>query len=295
MDLKTLKLLLVEDDLEDEQLLCEALIEIEENRLWCNWRNAEVIHVDQLADALDCLRAERFDAVLLNLSLPDSPSLLDTFLQAQACSGGAAIVVLADQEDEHLANRVLREGAQDVFLKTELECAPLARSVRYAIERQRRDGAGSSPLIDNLTGTLTRRGLVAVAGHYARLAFDRHIDLLVVELEVADIPDQTAEDREARELVLMHTGEVLRDVFEGPALAGHLERCRFGLVIPGMSESTAAALLETAAALIEIACSPSVANVRFRIAELNPGDDIEELLEARGLPASEAKTVMLAD
>ena len=58
---------MVEDDLEDEQLLCEALIEIEENRQWCNWRNASVVQVDQLADALDCLRAERFDAILLNL------------------------------------------------------------------------------------------------------------------------------------------------------------------------------------------------------------------------------------
>ena len=52
------KLLVVEDDLEDEQLLCEALIEIEENRQWCNWRSASIVQVDQLADALDCLRRE---------------------------------------------------------------------------------------------------------------------------------------------------------------------------------------------------------------------------------------------
>src|ERR1700686_2289112 len=127
--------------MEDEQLLSEALSEIEENRQWCNWRTSSIVHVEQLADALDCLRRDWFDVVLLNLSLPDSPALLDSFLEANAYSRGAPIVVLADQEDENLANRLLREGAQDVVLKSELECAPLARSIRYAIERQRRMGA----------------------------------------------------------------------------------------------------------------------------------------------------------
>ena len=78
MDPKTLKLLVVEDDLEDEQMLCEALIEIEEDRLWFSWPCASIVQVDQLADALDCIGRENFDAVLLNLSMPDSPTLLDT-------------------------------------------------------------------------------------------------------------------------------------------------------------------------------------------------------------------------
>ncbi len=296
MDSKTLKLLLVEDDLEDEQLLCEALIEIEENLLWCNWRNAAVVQVDQLTDALDCLRAERFDAVLLNLSLPDSPSLLNTFLETRACAEGAPIIVLADEEDEHLANRLLRSGAQDVLLKTELECAPLARAVRYAIERQRRAPAvGSSPFVDDLTRTLTREGLIAMGGHYAKLAFDRHIDLLLANLEVADVPGKTPEDREARELILMRSGEVLRDVFETPALVGHLEHCRFGLIIPGMAEDTVETLLQTAAARIEDASAPCRASVRVSVKELNPQDDIEELFNGHAPPDCHMKTAMLAD
>jgi DNA-binding NarL/FixJ family response regulator len=137
-DSKNLKLLLVEDDLEDEQMLSEALIEIEENRQWCKWRTSSVVHVEQLSDALDCLRRGWFDVVLLNLSLPDSPALLDSFLEANAHARGAPIVVLADQEDENLANRLLREGAQDIVLKTQLEPGSLAHSLRYAIERQRR-------------------------------------------------------------------------------------------------------------------------------------------------------------
>lgn len=139
-DPRILRILLVEDDFDDEQLLGEALIEIQENRQWCNWRTANIVQVEQLADAIDCLRRDKFDVVLLNLSLPDSPTLLASFLDVHANADGAPIVVLADEVDENLANRLLREGAQDVLVKAELECAPLARSIRYAVERQRRTG-----------------------------------------------------------------------------------------------------------------------------------------------------------
>ena len=178
-DPKTLKLLLVEDDLEDEQLLSEALIEIEENRQWCNWRTSSIVHVEQLADAVDCLNRDWFDVVLLNLSLPDSPALLDSFLEANAHARGTPIVVLADHEDENLANRLLREGAQDVVLKSELECSLLAHSLRYAVERQRRTAnLRSSPFVDNLTGTLTRQGFLTIAAHCAQLS--RHTGKVLI-------------------------------------------------------------------------------------------------------------------
>jgi CheY-like chemotaxis protein len=137
-DSKVLKLLIVEDSLEDEQLLSEALLEIEENRLWCNWRTSAIFPVERLADAIDALTCERFDAILLNLSLPDSPTLLDSFLEVRACARDTPILVLADDADDHLANRLLRDGAQDVVVKSEMECLPLARAIRFAVERQRR-------------------------------------------------------------------------------------------------------------------------------------------------------------
>jgi DNA-binding response OmpR family regulator len=135
---RILKILLVEDDLEDEELLSEALLEIEERRQWCNWRSASIVSVGLHADAIHCLQRDLFDIVLLNLSLPDSSTLLDSFLSVHTNANGVPVVVLADDADENLAHRLLREGAQDVLVKPELECALLARSIRYAIERQRR-------------------------------------------------------------------------------------------------------------------------------------------------------------
>lgn len=294
----------MEDDLEDEELLSEALIEIEEHRQWCNWRTSSIVHVEQLADALDCLRQEWFDVILLNLSLPDSPALLDTFLEANACAQGAPIVVLADEEDENLANRLLREGAQDILLKSELECAGLARSLRYAVERQRRTEAlRSSPFVDDLTGALTGRAFLTIAGHYAQLARQSRARLLMASLEISRFEENTQADREARELLLIRAAEVLRSAFEAPALIGRIGRARFGLVTAGLTGTIVEAMLNRVAFEIEdwaLGGGSHPASARFSVAELDPETNLEEILGENGdefaaKTQRRTKTVMLAD
>jgi len=303
-DSKNLKLLLVEDDLEDEQLLSEALNEIEENRQWCNWRTSSIVHVEQLSDALECLRRDWFDVVLLNLSLPDSPALLDSFLEANAHAGGVPIVVLADQEDENLANRLLREGAQDIVLKTQLEPGLLAHSLRYAIERQRRNAAlRSSPFVDDLTGALTRQGFLTIAEHYARLSRHSPKTLLLASLEIVNLPKKTQDDREASELLLIRAADILCGVFEAPSLLGRVDHCRFGLIAVGLTETTVEALLNRVATSIEDAAMSGgrpPATVRYSVAELDSETGPEELLGGDGNEFAarthrRMKTVMLAD
>jgi PleD family two-component response regulator len=303
-DPKTLKLLLVEDDLEDEQLLSGALIEIEENRQWCNWRTSRIVHVEQLADAVDCLSRDWFDVVLLNLSLPDSPVLLDSFLEANAHARGTPIVVLADQEDENLANRLLREGAQDVVLKSELECSSLAHSLRYAVERQRRTtNLRSSPFTDDLTGALTRQGFLTIAGHYAQLSNHSRKMLIMASIDIGGIPKKTQDDHEAREVLLIRATAVLRGIFEEPSLLGRVNTCRFGLMAVGLTGTTVEALINRAAAEIEDAAASvgrCAATVRYSVAELESGTSPEELLgedgdEFAARTRCPLKTVMLAD
>lgn len=301
---KPLKLLLVEDDLEDELILSEALVEIEENRQWCNWRTASIIHVEQLADALACLRDDWFDVVLLNLTLPDSPVLLDTFLQVKACVRAAPIVVLADEPDENLAHLLLREGAQDVLLKSELECASLARSLRYAIERQHRFTAiESAQFEDDLTGALTRPSFFCIGTHYAQLAQLTSVPLLLAALEISEPQNETHQDREARDLLLLRTAEALRAAFEPPALIGRLGRSRFGLVTAGLTETTLEALLNRAALAIEKGAQsdglPS-ATVRFSAGQIDSARSLEDMFgkdgdEFAATTHRRVKTVMLAD
>jgi DNA-binding response OmpR family regulator len=277
---KILKLLLVEDDLQDEQLVSEALIEIEENRQWCNWRTSTIVPVEQLCEATSCLSQEKFDIVLLNLSLPDSPSLLDTFLEVRASAPGVPIVVLADEPDENLANRLLREGAQDVLVKPELECAPFARSIRYAIERQRRAlTLQASALVDELTEVLSRDAFLNVARHYTQLSLRGHVELLLASVEVPS-------DRESREPLLIQAAEVLRSVFEAPSVIGRWGRSRFAVITAGLTRTTVEAMLNRAVALMV------AGDARFAVRSLDPGDNLEEMLADEH---AHAKTAILAD
>jgi DNA-binding response OmpR family regulator len=260
-DSRTIKLLLVEDDPEDEELISEALLEIEENRQWCNWRSASSVPVDRLADALDCLRRRSFDAILLNLSLPDSPSLLDSFLDVAARAGSAPILVLADEPDENLANLLLREGAQDVLVKSELDCAPLARAIRYAIERQRRAGdARTSAFVDHLTGALTRDAFLTAAAYCGA----------VESVALAEI----SADPQVLDPLLIQAADALRAVLGPPSIVGRWDRRRFCVLASEPALHRAAAKLPNGL-------------LRFSIASL------EDLLNGE-LPLH-AKTAMLAD
>src|SRR2546421_12956188 len=116
-------------------MIRDALAEIEECGPHYNWFSSEVVAVDYLADAIHCLDRARFDVVLLDLNLPDSPVLLNTFGQVQLAAPGTPVIGLVDAQDEGLAYRLLREGAQDVLVKPEIECGPLARSLRDSIVR----------------------------------------------------------------------------------------------------------------------------------------------------------------
>jgi DNA-binding NarL/FixJ family response regulator len=270
---KILKLLIVEDSLEDEELLCDALLEIEENRLWSNWQSSSIVPADRLSDALDCLRREPFDAILLNLSLPDSPALLDSFQEVTAAAESAPILVLADEPDENLANRLLRAGAQDVLVKSEIECAPLARAIRYAIERQRRTKSQRAAAFnDELTGVLSRDAFLKVAEHRG----PRQL-LALVEI--------TAE-REALDPLLIQAAEALLAAFEPPSAVGRWDRHRFCVIAGGLTETKLELLLDRAAAQFHDV-------LRYSILPFDPGLTPEEALTAGLRPR--AKTAILAD
>ena len=279
-----MKLLVVEDDLEDEQLLCEALIEIEEERLWCTWEGASIVQVDRLGDALDCIQQDSFDAVILNLSLPDCPTLVDAFLQVKECLEAsrspieAPVIALLDEPDENLANRLIREGAQDVLVKSELECPLLARSIRYGIERHRRSAAAdATPWNDRLTGTLGRTGFLAVAERYVQLAIQEHTHPLYASVRIALAGPIAA--REPRELLLLRAGELLRSAFGPTALIGRTGDGQFGIVTVGLAGTLVQALLGRAAAEIEQGAADIdvPAEARFEVIELRAIDDLESV------------------
>jgi DNA-binding NarL/FixJ family response regulator len=290
-----MQVLLVEDNLEQEQLLTEVLIEMEENRRWSNWRTASVVHVEQLVDALRCLRENRFDVVLLNLTLPDSPALLDSFHRVKDCADAAPIIILADEDDPNLANLLLREGAQDVLLKSEMETAPFARSLRYAIERQRSVAMlAPSRFEDNLTAVVPRPCFLRLAAHYVQFSRLKCFPLLLASIELSQPSEETAAARETRDLLLLRVGDVLASAVQPPALLGRVGRNRFALLTAGLTRTTLEALLNRAALAMENAA------LHFSISQIQADVDLDEILGPDGNEFAEgahrrAKTAMLAD
>jgi two-component system cell cycle response regulator len=83
-----------------------------------------------------CLEVEKFDAVLLNLSVSDSLGGSEELAVLKARSPTVPVVVLTDINDENTALSVLGWGAQDCLVKGRFHRELLVRAIHYAIERQ---------------------------------------------------------------------------------------------------------------------------------------------------------------
>jgi len=129
MEQKVVKTLLVEDNIGDAFLLKDKLADNQEIEFNLN-------HVERLAQAIQCLQQETFDLVLLDLNLPDSHGL-KTFLALEKIVPHIPIILLTGMNDESLALKAVREGAQDYLIKEKATTKILIRSVNYAIERMR--------------------------------------------------------------------------------------------------------------------------------------------------------------
>ncbi|MEO0826124.1 MAG: diguanylate cyclase [Cyanobacteria bacterium J06635_1] len=121
-----IQVLLVEDSAADAYLLRKFLSTEE---------NIELTQVERLNEAIRGLRKIRFDAILLDLSLPDSRGL-NTVKQIHAAVPETPILVLTGLDDEEIAIAALREGAQDYLVKGKIQRTWMVRAIQYAIERQ---------------------------------------------------------------------------------------------------------------------------------------------------------------
>ena len=95
---------------------------------------------DDLGTGLEALLAEPFDAVLIDLCVPDGAGLGNLAL-IQGLVPNLPIVVAGDMDDELVAVEAMHAGAQDYLVKGQLTPGWLERAVRYAIERQRMEAA----------------------------------------------------------------------------------------------------------------------------------------------------------
>jgi signal transduction histidine kinase len=124
-----LEVLLVEDSPSDAKLIQATVRQ-------CSLLNVQLTVVTRLEEALNALQQAAYDVTLLDFSLPDSdtPHTLHAIPQL---SDYTPIIVLTGLVDEAVSLRALEAGAQDYLVKQNINPDNLARSIRYALARQR--------------------------------------------------------------------------------------------------------------------------------------------------------------
>jgi two-component system cell cycle response regulator len=173
-----IKILLVEDNEVDAHLTQDILAE------W-SIEQFHITHVTCLTDAFKHLGRERFDAILLDLSLPDGYGL-PTLRQVQAANPTIPIIVLSGVSDQTLALQAVQDGAQDYLVKGQGQPELLARAIRYSIERKRAEERLTYlAQYDQLTGlvnrTLFRDRLVQAMARSKRL--QQPLGLMLLDLD----------------------------------------------------------------------------------------------------------------
>jgi signal transduction histidine kinase/CheY-like chemotaxis protein len=128
MKKKAGRILLIEDNLGDARLLTEILKDVP----GCPF---ELVHAASVSSALEQLSSEHFEAILLDLSLPDGQGF-GVLRRLLDVAPSIPVVVLTGLNDEQMALNALAAGAQDYLVKGATDGDFIARAVRYAIQRK---------------------------------------------------------------------------------------------------------------------------------------------------------------
>ncbi len=124
-----MRVLYVEDDPEAARLFARRLA-------WFRAVKFEVEVASDLQTALGLLSREHFDAVLLDLSLPDG-EVMSTLAAAGAIARRVPIVVLTGNDDQDVAVLAARLGVQDYLHKADQDGLSVGRALLEALERHR--------------------------------------------------------------------------------------------------------------------------------------------------------------
>lgn len=122
------RILLIEDSPSDALLMQNRLSSVQEFEF-------EVAHVERLADGIARAESERFDAVLLDLNLPDSTGL-ETIRSLRKTFDALPIIVLTSMEDRDLIVESMSNGADSYLVKDKTDGNRMAVGILWAMRNR---------------------------------------------------------------------------------------------------------------------------------------------------------------
>lgn len=271
------EILLVEDDIVDARFVARLL----EGPA----QLAQVEFASTLQDALGRLEAKGFDAVVLDLKLPDSQGI-ETLLAVRNLFPHLPVIVLTGNTDESLGVQAVECGAQDYVVKGLVAGELLNRVVRFSIARNKQIlHYKSAARTDALTGLANRR------------AFDDHLEQLHEEFErfgtrfsllMLDIDHfKRINDKHGHrtgDFVLTQVAQVILSVLRQMDFAARLGGEEFAILLPHASLSSAERIAERLLAevsdhLMQFEGATLSVQASIGLAEAAPGVTAERMHE----------------
>lgn len=124
-----MKLLIVDDDVVDRKLIRRTL---NDSRSYFY----DVVDATSVKEGLAAIEAGRFDAILLDYSMPQANGIeMIIEMRARPALGDTAIVMVSASEDGQLALDCIEAGAQDFIPKSEITHAKLNKAILHARKR----------------------------------------------------------------------------------------------------------------------------------------------------------------
>jgi signal transduction histidine kinase len=126
---RTLSVLLVEDDPDDYVLTRELLAEMEGTSVQLVWAK-------EYEEGLSQARSEEFDVVLVDYRL-GAQTGLDLLRELGGHEADTPVILLTGQGDHEIDLEAMRAGASDYLVKGGIDASLLERALRYAVQRKR--------------------------------------------------------------------------------------------------------------------------------------------------------------
>lgn len=127
--MEPIKVIMIEDNPVDARIIQDMLADAKSIEFAIDWKQT-------LTGGLESLGENKYDVVLLDLGLPDSPQRSTSFTRVQTASPNLPIVILTGLDDDTFAVTSVRRGAQDYLVKGKIDTDTLVRTIRYAVARK---------------------------------------------------------------------------------------------------------------------------------------------------------------
>lgn len=159
-----LSVLLVEDDVNDVEAVQRAFKTVQPAIF-------ELVHVPRFLDAIQKLRTESFQVVILDLGLPDSVGL-NGVQRLMKMIPTVPVIVLTGVDDEVTALKGIELGAQEVLDKNRVSPRDLVRTIRHATKRKQHWIASLAEHKNLISGSASQSDLGSALGLDGLVALD---------------------------------------------------------------------------------------------------------------------------